>query len=95
MSKPFEGVFGSTSELKILEFLLPLENFEFNVSQLAKEVKISRKTIIRVVSKLIEFGILREGKKNGNEKIVSLNEKSPYVAILHTLNNTVIEHILN
>ncbi|MCK9278853.1 MAG: ArsR family transcriptional regulator, partial [Methanoculleus sp.] len=58
MTRPFEGVFGNTCELRLLEFLLPLYDMKFNVTELSEEAGVSRVTAGRVVKKFVEWGIL-------------------------------------
>ncbi|CVK34330.1 conserved protein of unknown function [Methanoculleus bourgensis] len=42
MVRPFEGVFGNTCELRLLEFLLPLDGMKFNITELSEEAGVSR-----------------------------------------------------
>ena len=93
MVKPFEGVLGNNSELRTLEFLLPLHDIEFNITELAGEVGVSRVTATRIVKKFIEWGIMNSTKKAGILNY-SLNQESPIVKNIEQLNNIIIEHIL-
>ena len=51
MSAPFEGIFGDSRELRLIQFLLPTKGLEFNISELARETGISRQTMIKLVRK--------------------------------------------
>jgi len=93
MMKPFEGVLGNNSELRTLEFLLPLYDIEFNITELAEEVGVSRVTATRIVKKFIEWGIMNSTKKAGI-RYYSLNQESPIVKNIEQLNDIIIEHIL-
>ena len=44
MTKPFDGLLGNNCELRMLQYLLPLEGIEFNTAELAEEVRVSRVT---------------------------------------------------
>lgn len=93
MVKPFEGVLGNNSELRTLEFLLPLHDIEFNITELADEVGVSRVTATKIVKNFIEWGLMNSTKKAGIQNY-SLNQESPIVKNIEQLNNIIIEHIL-
>ena len=43
-SGTFEGLLGNNCELRMLEYLLPLDGMDFNITELAEEVGVSRLT---------------------------------------------------
>lgn len=45
MNKPFEDILGNCDELKIIEYLLPLEEIEFNITE--------------IVDKFVEWKLLK------------------------------------
>jgi len=92
MVHPFEGVFGNTCELRIIEFLLPLSGIEFNVTELAEEAGVSRVTAGRVVKKFVSWGLLNAGA--GRIPLYSINTESPIVRRIEDLNNALIEKML-
>jgi DNA-binding transcriptional ArsR family regulator len=94
MVAPFEGVLGNNSELRLLEFLLPLKGMDFNLSELAREVGASRPTIHRVVRNLVERNVLRKARKEGRIAYYTLNDQSPFVTLLVEFNNLVVEEML-
>lgn len=94
MSRPFEGLLGNNSELRMLEYLLPLEGIEFNITELAEEVGISRVTATRNIKKFVEWGILNLTRAAGATTYYSLNHESPIVKSIEQFNNTLIENIL-
>lgn len=92
MIRPFEGILGNTCELRLLEFLLPLDGMEFNVTELSEEAGVSRVTAGRVVKKFVEWGIL-----NANDRRTtgySVNRSSPIVVSLDKMNNALIGRML-
>jgi len=91
--KPFEGILGNTCELRIVEFLLPLEDMAFNITELAEEVGVSRPTVIKAVKVLQKWGLLSVVQKLGNMKTYTLNRASPYVKLLNEFNNQIIADI--
>ena len=90
MRKPFEGIFGNTSELRMLEFLLPLEGIDFNITELAEEVGISRPTAQKIVKKFLEYDILKISSEKGGVKYYELNTSSPFVRLIDEINNVLI-----
>ncbi len=94
MDKPFEGVLGNNCELRIIEFLLPLKDIEFNISELADEVGISRPTATRVIKKFVDHGIMKVSQERSGIKYYDINYESPYVRIFENLNNVIIEEML-
>lgn len=95
MDKPFEGVFGNNCELRIIEFLLPLKDIEFNISELADEVGISRPTATNVIKKFVDHGIMKVSQERSGTKYYEINSESPYVKIFENLNNIIIEQMLS
>lgn len=92
MIRPFEGILGNTCELRLLEFLLPLNDMEFNITELSEETGVNRVTAGRVAKKFVEWGILNAS----NDKIVqySINQSSPIVQSIEIFNNALIGRIL-
>ena len=89
---PFEGVFGNTCELRLLEFLLALDDMKFNITELSEEAGVSRVTVGRVVRKFIKWGILTAS----NDRIpqYSINPASSIVRSLEIVNNSLIGQML-
>ena len=92
-AKPFEGVLGNNCELRLIQFLLPLEGIDFNIMELAEEVKMSRVTAIKVVKKFTEWGLLLK-RRYENATYYSINMQSPIVASIQQVNNALIEVML-
>ncbi|MDE4907757.1 ArsR family transcriptional regulator [Methanogenium marinum] len=92
MARPFEGVFGNTCEMRLLEFLLPLEGIEFNVTELSEEAGVSRVTTGKVVRKFVEWGILNASNTRISQ--YSINPDSPIVQSIDSMNNSLIERML-
>jgi DNA-binding Lrp family transcriptional regulator len=94
MSRPFEDLLGNNCELRMLEYLLPLEGIEFNITELAEEVGVSRVTATRIVKKFVEWGVLNSTRTAGNSAYYGINHESPIVKSIEQLNNVLIENIL-
>jgi predicted transcriptional regulator len=94
MSRPFEGLLGNNSELRMLEYLLPLKGIEFNITELAEEVGVSRVTATRNVKKFVEWRLLNLTRTAGATTYYSINHESPIVKSVEQFNNALIENIL-
>ncbi|MDD2297922.1 MAG: winged helix-turn-helix transcriptional regulator [Dehalobacter sp. 4CP] len=94
MAAPFEGLFGDTSELRVIQFLLPLRKLEFNVSELARGTGISRQTMVSVTKKLTKWNVLKLTSKHGNANYYAINDDSMFVEAFETLNNCIIEQMV-
>jgi transposase len=93
MTSPFEGLLGNNSELRMLEYLLPLDGIDFNITELAEEVGVSRVTATRVVKKFAEWGVLNSRARAG-VTYYSINPESAIVKNIEQFNNILIENIL-
>ena len=93
MTSPFEGLLGNNSELRMLEYLLPLDGIDFNITELAEEVGVSRVTATRVVKKFAEWGMLNS-KARAGVTYYSINPESAIVKNIEQFNNILIENIL-
>ncbi len=94
MAKPFEGLLGNSCELRMIEYLLPLEGIDFNITELGEEVGVSRVTATKIVTKFVEWGLLNPTRSVGNTTYYTLNHESPIVKSVEQFNNTLIENIL-
>ncbi|HPY60636.1 MAG: winged helix-turn-helix domain-containing protein [Patescibacteria group bacterium] len=93
MSRPFEGLLGNTCELRTIEFLLPMHGIEFNISELAEEMKVTRQTLSKVLKKYDEWGLVNS-RVSGQAIYYSINEESPLVKSIVQFNNVLIETML-
>jgi len=91
MSAPFEGLLGNSAELRLLEFLLPLDGIEFDAKELSEEIE--TENTIKTINKFIKWGLIKTTIK---DKITyySINSESQIVKSIEQLNNAIIENIL-
>jgi|GEM_PF-1185326 len=95
MVKPFMGLFGNSSELKLIHSLLPMKEMEFNITDLKDLTDLTRPVITRIVKKFAEWGILEVASKSGNVNFYMLNNSSPFVILFKNLNSKIIEQMLD
>lgn len=94
MAKPFEGLFGDSSELSVIQFMLPLKGLEFNISEISRGTGVTRQTLVHVVRKLVKWSVLKIASKHGNANYYALNEESGFIEAFESLNNCIIEQML-
>jgi DNA-binding transcriptional regulator GbsR (MarR family) len=94
VSAPFEKIFGDTSELRVIQFLLPMNGFEFNISDMARGADVSRQALNNVVKKLLKWNVLKITSKHGNANYYALNKNSGFIEAFENLNNRIIEQML-
>lgn len=94
MVVPFEKVFGDTSELRVIQFLLPMSDYEFNISDLARGSGVSRQALNSVVRKLLKWHVLKIVGKRSNANYYALDKDSGFIQALEDLDNCIIEQML-
>jgi len=90
---PFEGILGNNSALRTIEFLLPLDGVEFNISELAEEVRVTRQTMTKVITKFDEWDLLKT-RRIGGRTLYSINDDSPIVMSIMHFNNAIIDKMV-
>ena len=94
MEKPFEGILGNSCELQVIDYLLALPNFDFNISELSRKMGVSRSSIDRIIKKFVRWNILKITAKRGNVIFYQINKNSEIVRVMYNLNNGIINLIL-
>ena len=89
---PFEGVLGTTAQLRTLELLLSMPRFEFSVSEISQKVGLSRTTAMKVVRSLSEWG-MSSVLDRGRRVRYALNESDDLVSSLYAFNHAMLEKI--
>jgi DNA-binding transcriptional regulator GbsR (MarR family) len=95
MHAPFSGVFGNSNELKIIQFMMPLNIMEFNISEIARGIGVSRQTLGPIIKKLTKWNVLRISSRHGEVNYYSLNEDSGFIEAFEIINNRIIEQMLD
>ena len=93
MEIPFEGIFGSTPELKTLQFLIAHSHFDYTKKELAEHAGISRQTVYKVLELFLKWGIVKETRKIGNVTLYALDRKNRLVESFKKFDNEVINII--
>ena len=85
----FVEVFGSSPLIKVLDFLMTYREFDYSLSDIAKEGGVGWNTLHSFFFKLIEKGIVKETRQVGRAKLYKLNTDNPIVKKLIEINNLV------
>jgi DNA-binding IclR family transcriptional regulator len=72
-------VFGAHPDVRVLEFLAQHPEFDYNLSELARNADVSRPTAYKVVARLTKRGILARTRRVGASWFYRLNPASPLV----------------
>lgn len=94
MVVPFEKIFGDTSELRVIQFLLPMKDYEFNISDLARGSGVSRQALNSVVRKLLKWRVLKVVSKRSNANYYAFDKDSGFLGAFEDLDNYIIEQML-
>lgn len=78
----FIETFGESPLIKVLDFFLTYQNFDYSKSQAAEEAGISRITIESVWEKLIKAKIITKTRVVGRAELYRLNKQNPKVKAL-------------
>ena len=93
MEIPFEGIFGSTPELKTLQFLIAHSHFDYTKKELAEHAGISRQTVYKVLEVFLKWRIVKETRKIGNVTLYALDRKNRLVESFKKFDNEIINII--
>jgi len=72
-------LFGKTPELKILDFLLDNNIFDYTKTEIARGAKMTRPTLYKVWSKMIKTGLVVKTRKINRTQLYKINLESPVV----------------
>lgn len=78
----FLETFGESPLIKVLDFFLTFQNFDYSKSQIAEETGISRVTIEKIWEKLIKTKIITKTRIVGRAEMYKLNKENPKVKAL-------------
>jgi len=90
---PFEGIFGSTPELKVLQFLLAHSHFDYTKKEIAEHAGVSRQTVYNVIDLFRTWGIMKETRKIGNVTLYTLDRTNHLVQAFKKFDNEIINII--
>ncbi len=81
----FVETFGETPSVKVLDFFLTFDAFDYSKSQVAEETGVSRITLDKIWEELINKKIITKTRKIGRAEMYRLKKENPKVKVLSEL----------
>lgn len=78
-----------TSVAEVLDFLLILD-YDYTISEIARNTKLTRKTVYDVVLQLEKKGLVKQTRVLGKSKMYAINKQSPLYASLKQMQRDVM-----
>jgi len=75
----FSTVFGDSPYIKVLDFFLDNDVYDYSKSDIAREAGISRITLESILSDLLSLGVVKQTRINGKAKMYQLSKDSELV----------------
>lgn len=85
----FVEVFGTSPLIRVLDFFITYREFDYSLTDIAKETEVGWNTLHAFFPKLIEKGIVKETRQVGRAKLYKLNTDNPVVKKLIEINNLI------
>ena len=70
----FIEVFGETPVLKVLDFLLNFDSFDYSIGQISKETETKWESVENAINFLIKKGIVKKTRKLGKAQLYMLDK---------------------
>jgi len=81
----FVETFGETPSVKVLDFFLTFDSFDYSKSQVSEETGVSRITLDKIWKELLSQKIIIKTRSIGRADMYKLNKDSPKVKVLREL----------
>ena len=92
---PLNEALGNTSNLQILSFFISNQQLDYSVTDIAKNTKLSRQTIYKCLTPLLQFNMIQVSRKIGYTKLYKLNEESEGFRNILSLNEELVKIIVS
>ncbi len=90
MTRMLEELFGNTVIVKVLDFLLDEWELDFSKADVARETRVSWKTINEIWKKLEEFRLIEYSRTINRAKLYKVNTSSPVFKALKRLDFEIL-----
>jgi DNA-binding transcriptional ArsR family regulator len=78
----FKDIFGNNPQTKILDFLLDHPDYDYNITDIAQNSKVSRPTTYRVIDTLLEKKLIIKTRESGQSSLYKLNIENELVRMI-------------
>lgn len=77
-------VFGDTPTVRVLDlFLIEGMYFDYPISDIAKNARVNKVTLAKILPRLLKLGIIKESRRIGPAKLFGLNKENEVAKELH------------
>ena len=73
----FLEMFGETPFIKVVDFFLDNDAFDYSKSDIARETGVSRITLEAIIPKLLKVGIIRQTRTVGKSQMYQFDKNNP------------------
>ncbi len=91
----FRMVFGDSPIVKVIDFFLDNREFDYSLTDIAKNSEIGWSTIHQFWTDLVKLGIVTKTRRIGRAELYKLNMTSPLVKKLIDLDMSISKKLMN
>jgi len=78
----FKDIFGDSPQTKILDFLADHPDYDYSISEIAKQAQVSRPTVYKIKDILLKKGLIIQTREQGNSPLYKLNLDNKLVQVI-------------
>lgn len=78
----FKDIFGESTQTTILDFLAGHLNYDYSISEIAKNSQLSRPTVYKIIDILIKNELIIQTRKHGKSPLYKLNNDNKLVQMI-------------
>ena len=78
----FKDIFESSPQTKILDFLADHPDYDYSISEIAKQAQVSRPTVYKVKDILLKKRLIIQTREQGNSPLYKLNLDNKLVQVI-------------
>ena len=91
----FTLVFGESPFVKVLDFFIEFEDFDYPISFISKETETKWETVEKVIEILIKKGVVKKTRKLGKAWLYGLNKESKLTKLLMDIDMKISDFYVN
>ena len=91
----FLQVVGDTPKLRVLDFLMTFQHFDYSLTDIAKNARVSYSNLMLFWPEFVKAGIVKQTRTVGKAKMFKLNEKNPFVQELSRLQYLISKMVIH
>lgn len=78
----FKDIFGNSPQTKILDFLADHPDFDYSISEIAKNSQVSRPTVYKIKDILLKKELIIKTREQGGSPLYKLNIENKIVQVI-------------